>query len=165
MGTSPEPALRERALDRTSGADVAPERVQATLGAAKAAWARRHLATDVVGWLTTQSPDGRLQSSVISFLWDGETILVYSQPDTPKIRNIEHDPAVSFHLSGDRYGDHGLIMEGVAEIDRSTPPGNVHPAFREKHRGPLAHSQMDPDEAAATFSVPIRIRPTRVRTW
>ena len=35
-----------------------------------AAWAREHLERDVVAWLTTVSPTGRVQSSVISFLYD-----------------------------------------------------------------------------------------------
>jgi len=146
-------------------AEPAPSPVAAALATREAAWARRHLGIDKVAWLTTRSPDGRLQSSVISYFWDGETILVYSQPTAPKLRNIAQDPAVAFHLSGDAYGDHGLVMEGVAAVDPSVPPGNVHQGFREKHREPLAHSNMDPAEAAATFSVAIRIRPTRVRAW
>ena len=66
-----------------------------------AAWAREHLETDVVAWLTTVAPDGRPQSSVVSFLREGDTILVYSEPDTPKLRNIAHSPQVSFHLQSD----------------------------------------------------------------
>ncbi len=143
----------------------AEDRVAATLGKPSAAWARRHLTTDIVGWVTTRSVDGRLQSSVISFLWDDGTVLFYSQPDTPKIHNIEHDPAAAFHLLGDGYGDHGLVMEGLAEIDPSTAPSNVEPAYRAKFRAPLRHWRMDEDETAARFSVPVRFRPTRLRAW
>ena len=64
-----------------------------------AAWAREHIETDVVAWLTTIAPDGRPQSSVISFLREGGTILFYSEPDTPKLRNIAHSPQVSFTFS------------------------------------------------------------------
>ena len=32
------------------------------------AWAREHLASDIVGWLTTVAPDGTPQSSVVAFL-------------------------------------------------------------------------------------------------
>ena len=66
---------------------AAAERIRKALEAESAAWARRHLAADVVGWLTTVAADGRVQSSPVSFLWDGETVLVYSKPDAPKIRN------------------------------------------------------------------------------
>ena len=128
-----------------------------------AAWAREHLATDVVAWLTTVAADGRPQSSVISFLHDGSTIFFYSQPDTLKLRNIARSPLVSFHLQSDPFGDHLLIVEGIAEVDSSIPPSHVHVAYRAKYRDPLAHWAMEEAATAADFSVPVRIRPTRVR--
>jgi PPOX class probable F420-dependent enzyme len=128
-----------------------------------AAWAREHLAADVVAWLTTVAADGRPQSSVISFLHDGATIVFYSQPDTPKLRNIARSPLVSFHLQSDPYGDHLLVVEGRAEVDPSIPPSNAHEAYRAKYQEPLAHWAMDEAVTAAEFSVPVRIRPTRVR--
>jgi len=135
----------------------------AALARDDAAWAREHLETDPVGWLTTVAPDGRPQSSVISFLHDGPTIFFYSQPDTPKLRNIAASPLVSFHLQSDAFGDHLLIVEGTAAIDPSVPPSDVHGAYRAKYRDPLAHWGMDEAQTAREFSVPIRIRPTRVR--
>ena len=54
---------------------------------------------------------------MISFLWEGDTIFFYSQPDTPKLRNIARSPLVSFHLQSDPYGDHLLIIEGTAAED------------------------------------------------
>jgi PPOX class probable F420-dependent enzyme len=129
----------------------------------EAAWARQHLESDVVGWLTTVAADGRPQSSVISFLAEGSTILFYSQPDTPKLRNIGRSPLVSFHLQSDAYGDHLLVIEGLAAVDRSIPPSDRHPAYRAKYREPLVHWGMGEAETAADFSVPVRIRPTRVR--
>jgi len=128
-----------------------------------AAWAREHLAADVVGWLTTVAPDGTPQSSVISFLWDGNTILFYSQPDTPKLRNIARSSLVSFNLQSDSYGDHMLIIEGTAEEDRTVPPSDEHSAYAAKYREPLEHWGMGEAETARDFSVPLRITPSRVR--
>jgi PPOX class probable F420-dependent enzyme len=127
------------------------------------AWAREHLEADVVGWLTSVAADGRPQSSLISFLHDGPTIFFYSQPDTPKLRNIARSALVSFHLQSDPFGDHALIVEGVAEVDPSIPPSDVHEAYRSKYREPLAHWGMGEAATAQDFSVPVRIRPTRVR--
>lgn len=141
------------------------EPATAILGGPDGAWAREHLDADIVGWLTTRAPDGRLQSSVISFLWDGATILFYSRPRTPKIRNIEADPNVAFHLAGDRFGDHGLSLEGLARLDPTIAPSDVHPAYREKYRAPLEHWAMDEAGTARDFSVPIVIQPTRIRAW
>jgi PPOX class probable F420-dependent enzyme len=129
----------------------------------EAAWARDHIERDVVGWLTTVSPDGTPKPSIISFLREGTTILFYSKPDTLKLRNIARSPVVSFHLGTDPFGDHALIVEGIAETDPETPPSDVHPAYRAKYREPLAHWGMDEATTAREYSVPIRIRPRRVR--
>jgi PPOX class probable F420-dependent enzyme len=127
------------------------------------AWARDHLEQDAVGWFTTIAPDGTPKTSVISFFWDRDTIFFYSQPDTPKLRNIAASPKVSFHLQSDAYGDHALIIEGTAEIDPTIAPSDEHAAYAAKYREPLAHWQMDEAQTARDFSVPVRIRPTRVR--
>ena len=133
------------------------------LARSEAAWAREHFEHDVVAWLTTVAPDGRVQSSLISFLPDGPDIVFYSQPDAPKIRNIAASPRVSFHLQSDHMGDHMLIVEGTAEIDRSIPPMDVHSRYRMKYAEPHEHWGLDFTNTARDFSLPIRIRPTRVR--
>jgi len=135
----------------------------AALAGDDAAWAREHLERDVVAWLTTVAPDGRVQSSLISFLHDGADLFFYSQPGTPKVRNIAHSPLVSLHLQSDPYGDHSLIIEGTAVIDTTIPPLDVHERYRAKYTEPHAHWGLDFTQTALDFSVPIRISPTRVR--
>jgi PPOX class probable F420-dependent enzyme len=135
----------------------------AALAREEAAWAREHLEHDIVGWLTTVAPDGRVQSSVISFLYDDGALFFYSQPDTPKIRNVAHSPKVSFHLQSDPLGDHWLVIEGTAEIDTTIPPMDVHERYRAKYAEPHAHWGLDFTQTALHFSTPIRITPTRVR--
>ena len=128
-----------------------------------AAWAREHLERDVVAWLTTVSPTGRVQSSVISFLYDDGTLFFYSQPSTPKVRNLAHSPQVSFHLQSDPLGDHWLVIEGTAAIDTAIAPMDVHEHYGAKYAGPHEHWGLDFTRTALDFSLPIRIRPTRVR--
>ena len=141
------------------------DRVRQSLAADSGAWAREHLATDVVGWLTTVAPDGRVQSSPVSFLWDGEAILFYSQPDTPKLRNIASRPAVSFHLNSDPYAAHVLVIEGTATVDASVEPSDIHADYAAKYREPLAHWGMEEAQTAREFCVAVRITPTRMRAW
>ena len=129
------------------------------------AWAREHLADDIVGWLVTVAPDGRIQSSAISFLWDGRTILLYSKPGTPKLRNIATHPQVSFNLNSDPYADHVLVMEGVASMEPDCPSSDVHPAYAAKYHSPLEHWGMDEVQTARDFSVAVRITPTRIRAY
>lgn len=139
--------------------------VLAVLDTERGAWAREHLDRDVVGWLTTQAPDSTLQSSPISFLWEDGSILFYSQPDTPKLRNMAHSPRVSFTLRSDEYADHVCIIEGLASVEPGRPSSVEHATYRAKYRSPLAHWGMDEEQTALDFSVPIRIRPTRIRAW
>ena len=129
------------------------------------AWAREHLADDVVGWLATVAADDRVQASAISFLWDGRTILFYSKPNTPKLRNIAAHPRVSFNLNSDPYADHVLVGEGVATVEPDCPPSDVHATYAAKYRAPLEHWGMDEAETAREFSVAIRITPTRIRAY
>lgn len=140
-----------------------PPRVRQRLLDDGAAAVRDRLACDIVGWLTTIAPDGRPQTAVISFLWDGEGILFYSKPNTPKVRNLELHPEVSFHLNCDAYGDHYVVVEGRARIVPDEARSDVHPAYRAKYAAPLAHWKMDEKETADEFSVPIRIDPERIR--
>ena len=137
--------------------------LSAALARDNAAWARDHIETEVVAWLTTVAPDGRPQSSVISFLREGGTILFYSEPDTAKLRNIAATPLVSFHLQSDDYGDHYLTIEGTASVDLTVPPSDEHQAYYAKYLERHAHWEMDPAEVARDFSVPVRITPHRVR--
>lgn len=126
-------------------------------------WIREHLTTDIVAWLTTVAPDGRVQTSVICFMWDGPTLYFFSEPNTPKLRNIAHGPQVAFHLQSDEYGDHALIIEGRAVVDPTLKPSDEDDRYSAKYREPFVHWGMDEAETARTFSVPVRIHPTRVR--
>jgi len=130
-----------------------------------AAWAREHLEHDLIGWLTTRAPDGRLQSSPISFLWEDGTLLFYSQPGTPRLRNIAADPHVAFTLQSDPYGDHVLIVEGEAWVDPDALPSDRYRAYAAKFREALAHWDLDVAQAARDFSVAVRITPVRTRSW
>ncbi|HYK95144.1 MAG TPA: pyridoxamine 5'-phosphate oxidase family protein [Candidatus Dormibacteraeota bacterium] len=135
----------------------------AALARDEGAWARDHVQRDVVAWLTTVAPDGRVQSSIVSFIFEDGRLFFYSQPGTPKLRNIGQSPAVSFHLETDPFGDHWLILEGTAVIDPSIPPLDLHPGYVAKYTEPHAHWGLDFTETARNFSVPIRIVPARVR--
>jgi PPOX class probable F420-dependent enzyme len=127
--------------------------------------ALRLMETEIVAWLTTVTPAGMPQSSVICFLWDGETILTFSEPDKPKMRNIAANPKVSFHLNCDPYGMHMVSIEGIAAIDDAVPPSDEHDAWMDKHRDPYRHWGMDPVETASTWNAALRITPTRIRVW
>ena len=125
--------------------------------------AARRLANEPIGWLTTVGADGTPQPSPIWFLWDGETALIYSQPNTPKLRHIAANPRVSLNLDGDGEGGDIIVLTGQAQVDESVPAANAHPEYLAKYSHGIARIGMTPDSFAAAYSVPIRFRPARLR--
>lgn len=135
------------------------------LSEAVAEEADRRLRTDIVGWLTTVDPQGTPAASVVSFLWDGETILFYSESNTQKIRNLAANSRVSFHLNCDEIGDQMVTMEGDCRVDHDAPPSTAIPEYQAKYAEPYRRWGMDADDTAAQFWVACRIRLDRVRAW
>ena len=127
----------------------------------------RHVADrlthDDLLWLTTVSGDGTPQPSLIWFYWDGETVLIYSQPNTPKLHNIATNPRVSLNFQANPDGEDVVILTGIAVVDTSALPSNLHDAYRQKYARGTAQIGMTPESLAAEFSVAIRVTPTKVR--
>ncbi len=123
----------------------------------------RHLESDQVVWLTTVGPDLTPQPSPVWFLWDGETALIYSQPETPKLRNIGQRPRVSLAFNSTPSGEDVVVLTGDAWLDADAPPATAVPAYIDKYTGGIADIGMTPDEFARGYSVAVRVRPTRLR--
>ena len=124
---------------------------------------QRRLNDEIIGWLTTVTPGGQPQSVPIWFLWqDDETLLVFSRPGAPKLRNIRNNPHVSFNLDSDRRIGDIIRLEGPAKISDTLSATDV-PAFIEKYRDGFTRIGMTPDEFAATFSAGVTMKPARVR--
>ena len=127
--------------------------------------ALERLRTEVIGWLTTVTPDGQPQSFPIWFLWlDGEA-LVYSDRRAKRNGNIRANPMVVLHLNDNGTGGDVVIVEGEARIDEHTPPVPENPAYLAKY-GVLIREQLNsPEEMATIYNVPVWIRPTRGRAF
>lgn len=127
--------------------------------------AEQRLRDELIIWLTTVSPSGQPQTSAVWFLWDGTEFLVYSLPNTARTRNIQANPAVSLNLDGDGQGGSVVTVEGVARIDLETPVSTEMPAYASKYRAKIAGHGWTPESFAADYPIPIRITPTRARSW
>jgi PPOX class probable F420-dependent enzyme len=123
------------------------------------------LRDELVAWLVTVAADGTPVPTPVWFLWDGDTILLYSQPDKPKLRHIATNPRVAVALRTDVLGDDLAVITGTAAIDESAPAAFELPPYIEKYRDEIARQGSDPEEFSGEYSVPIRIRPTRLRAW
>ena len=125
--------------------------------------AARHLQDDQVVWLTTVGRDGTPQPSPVWFLLDGDTALIYSQPSTPKLRNIEQRPRISLHFNCTPSGGDVVILNGDASVETSAAAANANPAYVDKYRDGMRGIGMTPEAFAQSFSVAIRVRPTSLR--
>ena len=123
------------------------------------------LRDDLVAWLVTVTADGTPVPTPVWFWWDGETLLVYSQPDKPKLRHIAANPHVAVALSFDEVGDLRAVVTGDAVVDGSAPAAFELPGYIDKYRDEIARLGSNPEQFSRAYSVPIRIRPTRLRAW
>ena len=125
----------------------------------------RRLSQEAIIWLVTVRDDLTPQPSPVWFLWDGETFLIYSQPNTQKLRNIARSATVALHLNGDATGENIVIFTGDSQIVAGAPPAHEVPAMVKKYQEDLRVVQSAEDFARTMwdYSVAIRVTPTGLR--
>jgi PPOX class probable F420-dependent enzyme len=127
--------------------------------------AAERLRDEIIAWLITVRRDGQPQPSPVWFLWQDPDILMYSKPNTPKLRNLEGNPRVALHLEGNGMGGDVVVLEGIAEPDPSAPPASAVPEYVAKYRERIAALGWTLESFSADYSIPLRIRPGRARVW
>ncbi len=125
--------------------------------------ALNHLEADQIGWLTTVDATGMPKPSPIWFLWDGETVLIYSQPNAPKVRNIQRNPNVSLNMNTGADGEDFLVLEGTATLEPEVIASSDLAAYVQKYDAGMTAINMTWEEVAKDFSMGIRFVPHRAR--
>ena len=105
---------------------------------------------------------GAPQPSPVWFLWDNGSLLLYSQPDTAKLRNISANPRVALHLNDDGRGSDVVILSGRAAVS-DDPPAHEIPAYVDKYAGLIQGNGWTPKSFASDYSVPVRVGLTGLR--
>lgn len=119
------------------------------------------LRTDPIIWLSSVRPDNRPHIVAVWFLWDGETILIFSQPNTQKVRNLRHNTSVMLALDNTHQGDDVIMIEGKAELLNDPNVEATLPAYAQKYDSLLKGMEWTAEEMAESYSQGIRITPTR----
>lgn len=116
-------------------------------------------------WLGTTAPDGAPHLVPVWFVWDGHDFLVFSKPGAVKVRHISAEPRVAIAL-GEADDDFDVqLVDARAEL-LDEPTGAILPDdLLDKYADRMRAIGLDRDEYAATYSQPIRIRPTRFLPW
>ena len=128
---------------------------------------KEHLENEYFVWLTTVDAKGTPQPRPVWFIWEEDSFLIYSEPNTFKIKHLELNPRVSLHFNTkDSKGEeHIIVFTGDAAFDtNASPPHKVH-AYFEKYKIGFEELKLTPEGFSNKYSTAIRIKPTEVRGW
>ncbi len=75
------------------------------------------LSSDKYGWMTTVAKSGQPVPRLVWFYFDGNDVIVYSQPNAAKVRHINAHQRVSLNLDSDGNGSGIIIVGGVASVE------------------------------------------------
>src|SRR5262245_5228209 len=118
----------------------------------------QRLRTEEVVWLTTVGPDGVPQPNPVWFLWAEDSILIYTQPGSVKVRNIKANPNVAIHLNSDRLGDDVAVLTGQARFEERMP-AEAAAAYLDKYREGIERIDMTPETMLRSYSTVLRVTP------
>jgi PPOX class probable F420-dependent enzyme len=127
--------------------------------------AEQRLRSERTIWLVTTTPDGTPSVRPVWFVWDGESFLVFSQPNAAKVRQINANPNVCLHLDADQWGENIVIVSGEARVAPDHPPVDQTAAYVEKYAWGFERLGVSASEYANDYSMPILITFTSLRTY
>jgi PPOX class probable F420-dependent enzyme len=125
--------------------------------------ALRKLKGERVLWLTSVDEQSRPQPRPVWFHWNGEDILIFSQPKAGKVRQIAARPHVALHFNTDEFGNEVVVVLGEAHQVREAVAAERMKAYLRKYRSGIVDLEMTPASFQAEYSVPILVRPTALR--
>jgi PPOX class probable F420-dependent enzyme len=124
---------------------------------------QRRLRQEHIIWLTTVDSHHTPQPGPVWFHWDGQIVLIFSQPTAAKLRHIAHNPRVALNFSTDADGGDVGVLIAEAVIPQQLPPPNRIKAYARKYREGIKSLGMTPATFQAEYSVAILVTPQAVR--
>ncbi len=114
-------------------------------------------------YFTTVRPDGRPHTVPVCFLWDGSTILIFSQPNNVKVRNLRQNPHVSLALDSFGHNSTPVVVEGTAALVDEPGVDCTMPASVAKYTALAARMGTTLQELSQEYTQAIHITPTKIR--
>ena len=125
----------------------------------------RRLAEERMIWLTTVRADLTPQPSPVWCLSKDGEFLIYSEPNTQKLRNIARSSNVALHIDGDGRGGDIVVFAGTARIDPQAPPAHQVAAYAQKYAWGFERNGWTAQQFAELYSIPILVTPTSLRGY
>ncbi|HUP27425.1 MAG TPA: pyridoxamine 5'-phosphate oxidase family protein [Chloroflexia bacterium] len=126
----------------------------------KQAHTDQRLRTDAIIWLGTVRPGGRPHLVPVWFLWDGDTILIFSKNDH-KIRNLQGNNRVMLALDDTKGGGDVVMVEGEATLLERGSVTPALPAYAQKYAQQLAQYKWTGESMGREYTEPISITPAK----
>ena len=123
----------------------------------------QRLAAERILWLVAVDPQVMPQPVPVWFYWDGQTFLIYSQPNTAKLRNIANNPQVALHMDGDGQGGDIVVVLGEAHLAPDTPAPHKVAEYATKYTAGFTRIGMTAETFSQVFSVALRVTPHKLR--
>ena len=128
----------------------------------------QRLEADTLGWFVTTRRDGRPHAVPVWFLWHDGQVLILSEPDTVKAKNIRHSPQALLHLHADATGNGVVVLNGTASISERTATEwlpAIRDAYATKYDEGMKSFGMGLDAIAERFCLVIVLTPTSLTAW
>ena len=131
----------------------------------KDAHVNKRLQNEKMIWLSTVRPNGRPHLVPVWFFWDGTTILIFSQPNAQKVRDIRHNSSVMLALDTAQEGDDVVLIEGDAVLLDPASVNATQSAYAQKYESWMQRMGSNAEALAKEYSQPIRVIPTKFISW
>jgi PPOX class probable F420-dependent enzyme len=120
------------------------------------------LESDHYGWLTTVAKSGQPVPRLVWFYRDGTDLIVYTMPNSAKVRHIDARSRVSLNLDSDGNGGGIVVVGGNAVVDEVGVDPRDDKAYWAKYKADA--EQFGLTEAIASYSTRLRIGVDKVWT-
>ncbi len=114
-------------------------------------------------WLTTVDKKDAPQPRPVWFHWDGETVLIFSQPQGAKLRHIARNPRVALNFNTTADGGDVGVFTGEARISQDPLPQVRLDAYMKKYAEGIKDIGLTPETMRASYSVAILVTPLSLR--
>ncbi|WP_017539666.1 pyridoxamine 5'-phosphate oxidase family protein [Nocardiopsis halophila] len=116
---------------------------------------RAKLEEEIDLWVSTSSPSAGPYLVPLSFMWDGETLLLATSRASVTGRNLLTDGRARMSLGGTR---DVVVIDGTADpVENTEMPSEIGDAFADK-------CGFEPRDNGASYLY-FRVRPQRIQAW
>ena len=116
-------------------------------------------------WLTTVTAQDAPVPTPVWFLRTDDQILVFSRPDTGKLKHTAANPRVALNRNSTDTGGDVAVLTGTAAVDPAGPSDAEWAAYAQKYAQSFPAIGLTADGFRADYSVLLRVTPDKVRSW